>query len=199
MSLTRKLLKGMGLTEEQVDTIIEAHSETVNALKEERDAFKADAEKLPAVKSELAELKAKGDDGWKEKHDALKKQFDDFKKNITDKETRQAKENAVRAYFEKNGISGKNLDIAIRGSEKEISAIELDGENIKDASALDNLVNGDFSGLVSTTTVKGAQTITPPTTNNATTLRSREEIMKIKDTSERQKAWGEYIIQQKGE
>ena len=26
MSITRKLLKGMGLTEEQVDTIIEAHT-----------------------------------------------------------------------------------------------------------------------------------------------------------------------------
>ena len=33
MALTRKLLKGMGLTDEQVDTIIEAHVETVDSLK----------------------------------------------------------------------------------------------------------------------------------------------------------------------
>ena len=32
MSITRKLLKGMGLTDEQVDTIIEAHTETVDGL-----------------------------------------------------------------------------------------------------------------------------------------------------------------------
>ncbi len=41
MSITRKLLKGMGLTEEQVETIIEMHTETVNGLKE---SFKADLE-----------------------------------------------------------------------------------------------------------------------------------------------------------
>lgn len=33
MALTRKLLKGMGLTDEQVDTIIEAHTDTVDGLK----------------------------------------------------------------------------------------------------------------------------------------------------------------------
>ena len=32
MALTRKLLKGMGLTDEQVDTIIEAHTEVRNEL-----------------------------------------------------------------------------------------------------------------------------------------------------------------------
>ena len=33
MALTRTLLKGMGLTEEQAGTIIEAHTETVDGLK----------------------------------------------------------------------------------------------------------------------------------------------------------------------
>ena len=32
MALTRKLLKGMGLTDEQVDTIIEAHNATVEGV-----------------------------------------------------------------------------------------------------------------------------------------------------------------------
>ena len=46
MALTRKALKAMGLTDEQVDSIVEMHVETTDALKEQRDAFKADAEKL---------------------------------------------------------------------------------------------------------------------------------------------------------
>lgn len=37
MSVTRKLLKGMGLTEEQADTIIEAHTDTVEKLKQDTD------------------------------------------------------------------------------------------------------------------------------------------------------------------
>ena len=60
MALTRKLLKGMGLTDEQMDTIIEAHSDTVDGLKGELSKYKADAEKLPGVQKELEDLKAKG-------------------------------------------------------------------------------------------------------------------------------------------
>lgn len=44
MALTRKSLKAMGLTDEQVDGVIEAHTETVEALKNQRDTYKADAE-----------------------------------------------------------------------------------------------------------------------------------------------------------
>ena len=41
MALTRKLLKGMGLTEEQMDTIIEAHTDTVDGLKSDLARYKA--------------------------------------------------------------------------------------------------------------------------------------------------------------
>ena len=60
MALTRKLLKGMGLTEEQMDTIIEAHTDTVDGLKTDLARYKEDAEKLPGVQAELENLKAKG-------------------------------------------------------------------------------------------------------------------------------------------
>ena len=76
MSLTRKMLKAMGIEEEKIDQIIEAHSETVDSLKADRDSYKEDAEKLKAVQKELDDLKAKGDDGWKEMHDRLKVEFE---------------------------------------------------------------------------------------------------------------------------
>ena len=94
MALTRKLLKGMGLTEEQMDTIIEAHTDTVDGLKSDLARYKADAEKLPGVQAELENLKAKGDDGWKDKHDKVKKEFDDYKREQMQKETKSAKESA---------------------------------------------------------------------------------------------------------
>ena len=52
MALTRKLLKGMGLTDEQVDTIIEAHTDTVDGLKADVTRYKADAEKLPGIQKQ---------------------------------------------------------------------------------------------------------------------------------------------------
>ena len=185
MALTRKLLKGMGLTDEQVDTIIEAHTDTVDGLKADVSKYKTDAEKLSGVQKELDDLKAKGDDGWKEKHDKLKDEFDKYKGDIEAKETKANKEKAVRAFYESKGITGKNLEIAMRGSRAEIDGIELDGGKIKDASTLDALVKGDFSGLVATTTKKGADTATPPANSGTGTGKTREEILAIKDGSVR--------------
>ena len=164
MSLTRKLLKGMGLTDEQVDTIIEAHTDTVDGLKEQVKTYKADAEKLPNVQKELDDLKAAGDGGFKEKFEKEHSDFENFKKTIQEKETKAAKESAAKAFFESKGITGNSLEIAMRGSSEEIAALDLDGEKIKDSSALDALVNGTFKALVSTTTTKGANIPNPPVT-----------------------------------
>lgn len=183
MALTRKLLKGMGLTEEQIDSIIDAHVETVDALK----AYKSDAEKLKDVQKELEDLKAKGDDGWKDKHDKVKKEFDDFKKGIETKEARASKEAALKSYFESKNITGKNLNIAMRGCAGDIDALELDGDKIKDTKAIDALISGDFADLVSTTQTKGSDPATPPggTGGNATT---KEQIMAITDRKARREA-----------
>ena len=164
MALTRKSLKAMGLTDEQVDSIIEMHSETVDGLKADISKYKGDAEKLPTVQKELDDLKAAGDGGFKEKFEKEHSDFENFKKTIQEKETKAAKESAAKAFFESKGITGNSLEIAMRGSSAEIAALDLDGEKIKDSSALDALVNGTFKALVSTTTTKGANIPNPPVT-----------------------------------
>ena len=118
MALTRKGLKAMGLTDEQVDSVIELHTETINGLTTQRDEYKVAADKLPGT--------------------------------------------AVRKYFESKGITGKGLEIAMRGAGAEIDAAELDGEKLKDTAALDALVTGDFAGLVGKIINKGAGVETPP-------------------------------------
>ena len=162
MALTRKLLKGMGLTDEQVDTIIEAHTDTVDGLKADVSKYKADAEKLPSVQKQLDDLKAAGDGGYQEKYEKEHKAFEDFKANVTAKERKAAKEKAVRAYFESKNITGANLDLAMRGCGEEMAALELDGEKIKDTKDLDALVDGTYKGLVSSTQLKGANPANPP-------------------------------------
>ena len=59
MAMTRKFLKAMGIEEDQIEQIIEAHTETVSALKDERDSYKEDAEKLADVQKELNTAKVK--------------------------------------------------------------------------------------------------------------------------------------------
>ena len=154
MALTRKLLKGMGLTDEQVDTIIEAHTDTVDGLKADVTRYKADAEKLPGIQKQLDDLKAAGDGGYKEKYEKEHSAFEAFKTDITEKESKAAKEKAVRAYFESKNITGANLDLAMRGCGEEMSALELDGEKIKDTKSLDALVDGTYKSLVSKPAVR---------------------------------------------
>lgn len=185
MALTRKLLKGMGLTDEQVDTIIEAHTDTVDGLKADVTRYKADAEKLPGVQKQLDDLKAAGDGGYKEKYEKEQSAFEAFKTDITAKESKAAKERAVRAYFESKNITGANLDLAMRGCGEEMSALELDGEKIKDTKSLDALVDGTYKSLVSKPAVRldmGARL------NEGGKPMTKDEIMKITDRTERRAA-----------
>ena len=152
----------MGLTDEQVDTIIEAHTDTVDGLKADVSKYKSDAEKLAGVEKELNDLKAMGDGGYKEKYEKEHKAFEDYKADVTAKESKAAKEKAVRAYFESKNITGANLDLAMRGCGEEMAALEMDGEKIKDTKILDALVDGTYKGLVSTTQTKGANPANPP-------------------------------------
>ena len=185
MALTRKLLKGMGLTDEQVDTIIEAHTDTVDGLKADVSRYKADAEILPSVQKQLDDLKAAGDGGYKEKYEKEHSDFEAYKSGVTAKESKAAKEKAVRAYFESKNITGANLDLAMRGCGEEMAALELDGEKIKDTKSLDALVDGTYKGLVSKQTVRfdtGARF------NGGGKPMTKDEIMQITDRAERRAA-----------
>lgn len=187
MALTRKLLKGMGLTDEQVDTIIEAHTDTVDGLKDQISTYKADAEKLPGVQKELDDLKKEGaDGGYKAKYEKEHRDFQDYKDGITAKETAAAKEKAARAYFQGKGIPAESMALVIRGSKAEIDGLELDGEKIKDSKALDDLLNGDYKGLIGKTTTKGTETQNPPETSGG--KMTRDQIMAITDRTERRAA-----------
>ena len=187
MGLTRKLLKGMGLTDEQVDTIIEAHTDTVDGLKEQVKTYKADAEKLPNVQKELDDLKAAGDGGYKEKYEKEHKAFEDYKADVGAKETRAAKEKAVMEYLKGKNVQEGNLKLAMRSLNAEIEAAELDGDKLKDTKAFDALIEGDLKGLVTTTTEKGAPNPANPPKNTGGTM-TKDQIMAIKDRDERRAA-----------
>lgn len=196
MALTRKLLKGMGLTDEQVDTIIEAHTDTVDGLKADVSKYKTDAEKLPDVQKELDELKAKGDDGWKEKHDKLKGEFDNYKKDVEAKETHSKKEAAYRAILKDANLSEKGIEKAIKYAEWDKIELEADGK-LKGASDHIKAAKEEWAEYVTTTTTTGAKTSTPPANSGGAKLTkaeiyARDEHGRYKlSTAERQKALAE--------
>ena len=164
MALTRKLLKGLGLTDEQVETIIEAHAETVDGLKDDIATYKGDAEKLPGVQKELDDLKAAGDGGYKEKYEKEKKAFEDFKNEQTAKETKKAKENAYRDLLKAAGVSEKRIASIIKVTD--LNTVELEGDKVKDAdNKLAESVKTEWADFIEVSNTNGANTNTPPANN----------------------------------
>ena len=179
------MLKAMGIEEEKIDQIIEAHTDTVDGLKADVSKYKTDAEKLTDVQKELDELKAKGDDGWKEKHDKLKGDFDTYKKDVEAKETHGKKVEAYRTILKDAGLSEKGIEKAIKYAEWDKIELETDGK-LKGANDHIKAVKEEWAEYVTTTTTTGAKTSTPPANNGGKTGKTKEEIMAIRDPAVRQ-------------
>lgn len=194
MALSRKSLKAMGLTDEQVDSIIEMHTDTVDGLKEKLKAAEAKAADYDDVVKERDDLKENSGEDVKKKLADLNKEYADYKKKVENKATAEVKDKAGRAYFEGKGITGANLEIAMRAAREEINALVMDGEKIKDTASLDKLVENELKGLVVKTSKNGAPTVTPPKSGGGKIM-TREEIYKkddkgryVLDAAARQKA-----------
>ena len=186
MAFTRKFLSAMGIEADKVDEIINAHIEVVDGLKEERDNFKKDAEKLADVQKQLDKANekiAKNGDGEtvsKEDYDKLKKEYDDYKADITAKNTRTEKENAFRELLKSVGVNEKRLNAIIKVSD--IDGLELDKDGkIKDAEKHTESIKSEWADFIETTTTKGAKTANPPANNGKGTGKTKEEILAIKD------------------
>ena len=186
------MLKAMNIEEEKIDQIIDAHSETVDALKADRDAYKEDAAKLAAVQKELDELKAKGDDGYKAKYEAEKAAHDALKADIAAKETKKAKTDAYRELLKGANIDEKRIATILRAEAPTIDKIELDADGkIKNAEQYTESIKSDWADFVVTQSAKGTNTATPPANGGTATTKTKEDILKIKDAGERQKAIAE--------
>lgn len=188
MALTRSMLKSMGLDEDKVDSIIEAHSETVDGLKKEVEQYKSKADSYDKVKSELDQLKETAKNSGD--YDKLKKEFDDYKADVQKKETIAAKKAALTKVAKDAGLSEAGIAKAIKYADW--SAFELDDKgDVKDGKALVKSLKEEWPEYIQTTSRQGANTSTPPVGGSGKAYKSKEEILTIKDTAERQKAIAE--------
>lgn len=199
MSLTRKMLKAMGIEEEKIDQIIEAHTETVDGFKDKVNEYKEKAEKYDGVKKELDDLKD-GDNDWQKKYEKEHSDFEAYKNDITAKETKRTKEHAVREFYKGVGVSDKRLDAVLKVTNLDDFELDKDGK-IKDADKHTETVKKEWADFIETTTTQGANTATPPVNNGGTKM-TKADIYKKDDkgryvlsTEERQKALIENQIQ----
>lgn len=173
---------------EAVDKIIAGHAATVEALKEERDSYKTEAEKVPGIQKELDDLKKAAKDG--KDYQTLKKEFDDYKDKVEKEKVRGAKEEAFKQVLKDAGIADRHYSKIIKYSD--VDGLELDEDGkLKNAKDLLKSIKEEWSDHVDTTSTSGAKTPTPPANNGSKTTMTREEIRKISDPIARQKAMAE--------
>jgi len=201
MALTRKFLTALGIESDKIDEIINAHSETVTALKEERDGYKDKAEKYDGLQKELNEANKKiedlsKEDTYKVKYDAIKEDFDNFKKEIETEKTNTNKKSAYKQLLKEIGIADKRIEAVAKLVELDKIKLDKDGK-IEGVDDLKKSLSEEWADFIVKDGKEGVNTSTPPG-NNQGGAKTKEDIMKIKDTAERQKAWAEYIQQNGG-
>lgn len=163
MALTRKMLKAMGIEDEKIDQIIDAHVESTDALKKERDGYKADAEKLPEVQKELEDLKSAEPDDYKGKYEAEKKAFDEYKAKVAADKLSAEKGALYREMLREIGVDETRIDAIMK-------VTDLDGVEIEDGkiSGLDKVMESardEWSAFITEDKSKGAHVDNPPAGN----------------------------------
>lgn len=193
MALTRKLLKSMGIEDDKIEQIIEAHTESTDALKEQRDESLQKAENYDSVvkerdklKGEAEAAKAKGGDGdgWKEKFEKEHADFETFKTNLAEKEVTNNKRAAYAGILKELGIT--ELRAAKIASLADIAKIELDGDKIKDADKLKESAKTEWAEFIPTTTQAGQNFKNPPQTGGNAVTKEQFKAMGVKDRSKLQ-------------
>lgn len=193
MAFTRKFLTALGIDEAKVDEIIAAHTEVTDALKTERDQYKADAGKYAEAKAELDRITAEaakdgGKNPFEVKYNALKEEFDAFKAEVAGKETKAKKESAFRAILKKAGVSEKRIDAVLKVSDTDGIEFDKDGK-VKDEDKLLETVKKEWADFIPQSTQTGVPATNPPASTGKSM--TKEDILKITDTAARQKAMAE--------
>ena len=194
MALTRKMLKAMGIEDEKIEQIIEEHTESTDALKKQRDDWKAKAEAKPA-----ADPKPKyhePSDEYKAKYDAEKKAFEDYKANIAAEKAEADKRAKYRELIVKAGVDSKRVDSVLKVSD--LSEIKVKDGAIEGADDLVKSIKEDWADFIPTTQKVGANAPNPPKNDGG--AKKLEDITKMQDPVARQEALAKYIeAQNEGE
>lgn len=183
MAFTRNFIRNLAkessveLPKEFEDALITEHISARDAYAE--DQVKKAGENTDAPKVEDTE-----------EYKSLKQQFEDYKADVEAKEAGAAKETAYRALLTEAGIDLKRIDTVVRAEKAGFGDLKLDKDGkFEKADELTNTIKTNWADFIQTTKVTGVPTATPPATGTSGKQpMTKAEIMKIKDSTERQAA-----------
>lgn len=186
---------GSAHTEEIENRIMSLHLGVVDSIKDDLAKAKADAEKLPAVEAELTKIKDEvakngGKDAFKVKYEAIKEEFENYKKDQTAKETKAKQHDAYKGLLQEAGVADKRVEAVLKVSDVSGISFDKDGNVVGKDAILKN-IKEEWSDFIQVKSSSGTPTPNPPATNGSTPRKTKEEIYAIKDPAERQQAIAE--------
>lgn len=199
MALTREFIRKLAkesdveLPKEFIDGIISEHTSS-------RDAYSDEQVKQALENNKPANIKVEDTEEYK----TLKKKFDDFKAEASAKETRQAKERAIREFYKAIGISEKRIDSVMKVTNLDNFELDKDGK-LTDVEKHTETAKAEWSDFIEKTTTRGADTSKPPVNNGGGSVKTKEEIYKMENgryvlsASERQAELAKLYQYEKGE
>lgn len=169
MALTNRMLKTMGIEEEQRDQIMEAHQDTLREIREERDRLRDQAAKVPDLQRQLQEAQeaAKASDGdeWRKKFEAEHRALEDYRRKVEAEEQERSKAKAYRSLLvDKANVDPKRVDRIMRLID--LSKVDLDDDGaVKDADEVARAAAEEWADFVVTKRTEGSDPENPPAGN----------------------------------
>ena len=143
-----------------ITKIMEGHIASLDALREERDKYKVDAEKLPQVQKELDTLKATPVDDYKVKYESEHTALEELKTQIAKDNLNRQKSTLYRKLLTESGIDEKRLDAVLRLTD--LDKIEIKDGKLTNKDALVKGIKSEWSDYIVDEKMKGASPATPP-------------------------------------
>lgn len=127
----REILSTAGIASDKmdaaVDSILDGHITSINALREDVARYKAEADKLPGIQKELDDMKKNtaGGDDYKAKYEKEHSDFEAYKQDIQKKEVLAEKKKLYRKALKAANVDEKRYEAILK-------VTDLDGLKIKD-------------------------------------------------------------------
>lgn len=180
------MLKAFGIEEDTIEQIIEAHTETTDSLKAERDRYREESERAKATTEELEkvrrQLKEALEDGTQDElkklneeqaaeleklrkaNESLQSEFDAYKADTEAKDVERRKSDAYKELLDKAGIAPKYAGKVLKVTS--LDGIEIDDDgSIKDEDKALEGIKSEWSEFIAKKETVGAEPETPPTPN----------------------------------
>jgi len=193
----KEILSKAGVSEDNmsaaVKEIMAGHEASIEALQEERDNYKDSASKYETEHKRAEELEKKlkdanesNKDSYKVKYDAIKEEFADYKKSVEAEKTKATKTDAFKALLKEIGISEKRIDSVAKVSDIDSLKLDKDGK-IDGIEELKKSLETEWADFIVKEASKGANVANPPAGNGGAKTMTKDDILAIKDTAQRQK------------